>query len=59
MDIFGNYLPFIGFQTMPVDNDGEPTLVASAHFEADFFCLEWWGHGISIWRGDVRPRVRR
>jgi hypothetical protein len=54
MDIWGNYLPFVGFRTCWVNNDGEPTDI-KAHWEADMFCIEWLGFGWIFYIGEVRP----
>jgi hypothetical protein len=54
MSAFGNWLPFVGFRTFPVDNHGNPTNTASAHFEADFLCFEWFGFGAACLRGQMR-----
>lgn len=54
MEIFGNYLPFIGFRTFPIDNEGNPTDTADAHLEADFLCFEWLGYGVCCFRGPAR-----
>jgi hypothetical protein len=58
MKIFGNILPFIGFITLPMDNEGAPTSIANAHFEADCFVLEWFNEGIVLFGGDLRARQR-
>jgi hypothetical protein len=52
------WLPFIGFRTLPMDNDGMPTELADAWWESDFFMVEWFGHGLIIFSTEVRRRNR-
>lgn len=54
MKLFGNWLPFIGVRTWPINNAGEPTEVQKAHFEADFLCMEWLGFGVMFAISPVR-----
>jgi hypothetical protein len=54
MKIFGNILPFIGFQIMDTDSEGNLTDVQHAHWESDFFCVEWLGCGLAL--SGLEPR---
>lgn len=52
---FGGILPFIGWRVVNVDNDGHPC-EEPGHWEADSFEVEWFGAGIVLVVGEVRPR---
>lgn len=51
--LFGGILPWFGWETVPVDADGEPA--ESGPFEADFLTLEWFGTGLTLYMGECRP----
>lgn len=51
MRIFGGILPFIGWRTIEVDSDGEPT--DGGHLKADVLEAEWLGHGAVLYVGKV------
>lgn len=58
MKIFGGLLPFIGFRTWRVDNDGFPILkyeiARHSKWEADFFMIEWFFRGWILFSTEVR-----
>lgn len=58
MKLFGGWLPFIGVVALPTDNTGEPTGIPGAHWEADFFGVEWFGEGLALFRVSGYRRVR-
>jgi len=50
--VFGGLLPWVGWETVPTDEDGEPA--TSGPREADFLTIEWLGIGTTVMRGAVR-----
>lgn len=57
MKIIGNILPFIGFKTLPVFEDGMPDMEKTLVFpkwESDCFILEWFGFGICLFTTEIR-----
>ncbi len=55
MEIWGNYLPFVGIRIHPVDNAGDPTDSPNAHWEREVFVVEWLGFGVCLWQGPILP----
>lgn len=56
MKIMGTFLPFIGFRTFPIDNEGMPVLEGGENspWESDCFMLEWFGLGVILFTTGVR-----
>lgn len=49
MKLFGDILPFIGFDTLDVAKDGHPIDEHPYnHYEADCFVISWLGVGIVL-----------
>jgi hypothetical protein len=53
MKIIGTIIPFIGFRTHQIDNDGFPTEIYTG-YESDCFEVEWFGQGFIIFSTNVR-----
>lgn len=47
-------LPFIGWRSIYVDNDGYPS-EALSHWKADAFEIEWFGFGMVLFIGKIYP----
>ena len=45
--MFGKYIPFIGFRSEYIDEDGYPTHEVTP-WKADVFQVEWLGHGVAL-----------
>ena len=49
---------FIGFRTLPLDNDGVPTQLADAWWESDCFCIEFGNRRFIFFTTAVREKKR-
>lgn len=50
------WLPFIGFRTIMIDNDGMPSELECSRWESSCFMLEWFGYGVVLFTTEVKPR---
>ena len=50
------WLPFIGFRTIMIDNDGYPSDLECCRWESSAFMVEWFGHGVVLFTTNVRCR---
>lgn len=53
MRIIGTIIPFIGFRTHLIDEDGMPTDEYS-EWESDCFEVEWFGQGFVLFSTNIR-----
>lgn len=51
------WFPFVGFRTIPIDNDGMPSEYESTRWVASAFMVEWFGHGVILFTTSVRRRA--
>lgn len=49
-----DWFPFVGFKEEYIDEDGEPT-GDETPWVGNVFVLEWFGRGVAIFVGKVRP----
>ena len=55
MEIWGNYLPFIGFRTFRLNRFYDPVEEEEVPiWEVDVFVVEWLGEGRCLWQGPYR-----
>ncbi len=50
---YPRFLPFIGFRTLPIDNDGVPSEYENSRWKASCFMVEWFGQGIILFSTNI------